>query len=373
MRIAHLTPSYFSTDSVVGGGERYVDNLIKALGIVSAKHNKFIEQEIISVSDRPSVSLRGGIRTRLLKNLRQNHSPTEACPEGLRCIMNNYDVIHVHQFLSGFGEFVLPIIADSSAALIGTDHGAGTSKIVLTNKSMELYSAIISVSKYAQSLISIPKNVPSYAIIGPIDTGYYSPPQKKEISAAKDKFNILSVNRLLPHKGIDRIISALPQNASLTIAGTPYNEDYYCVLKNLSKGKSVNIITDASDEKVLSLYKSSDLFVQASTHIDFYGNFVAKPELMGLTTLEAMSCGLPALVSTTGSLPELVSDISPDWIFSDQKDLTEKLLEIISSKGSSCTGPESLRSHMVKHYSFDVVGKKILEIYASAFNRKRGA
>ena len=58
---------------------------------------------------------------------------------------------------------------------------------------------------------------------------------------------VLYVGRLLPHKGIDRLIDALPPDLPLTVCGRPYHRDYSATSSQLAGGKRVEFVTDADD------------------------------------------------------------------------------------------------------------------------------
>src|SRR5262249_52319898 len=159
---------------------------------------------------------------------------------------------------------------------------------------------IVSISQYAHSLLGRFFSGRHEILIGPVDTDRFTP----ATGTVRNRRMVVCVSRIMPHKGIDRVIAALPPELSLTIVGRVYHEPYYALLHQMAEGKNVRFVLDADDDALLHLYRTSHLFVQASTARDIYGNSISKSELMGLTTLEAMACGLPVLVSDTGSLPE---------------------------------------------------------------------
>ena len=117
------------------------------------------------------------------------------------------------------------------------------------------------------------------------------------------------VGRILPHKGIDRIIRALPPGLKLRVVGRVYNEKPHAAGR-LPKGRTSSSFS--MRRTVLSwMYQKSSLFVQASCAQDVYGNVARKTELMGLTTIEAMACGLPVIVSADGGSTAGTGDRSP--------------------------------------------------------------
>ena len=164
-------------------------------------------------------------------------------------------------------------------------------------------------------------DLPQLVLSGPVDTEVFRPSEHPPNEPAA-----ICVGRIMPHKGIDRIIRALPAGLKLRVVGRVYHEEYRALLGSLAVGKDVEFVHDASDEELVSLYQQSTVFVQGSCIRDIYGSIVSKTELMGLTTLEAMACGLPVIVSADGgSLPELVTDTRFGYVFSDEHDLSLRL------------------------------------------------
>jgi len=127
----------------------------------------------------------------------------------------------------------------------------------------------------------------------------------------------------------------------------------------------------ADDDRLVSIYQQASLFVQASCVRDVYGNVAAKTELMGLTTLEAMACGLPVIVSADGgSLPELVTDTRFGAVFKDEVDLASLLRRHQSGIWPPLGGQAAAREHAISIYSLATYGRKLADFYAAAHTRR---
>jgi glycosyltransferase involved in cell wall biosynthesis len=232
---------------------------------------------------------------------------------------------------------------------------------MLRGRAIELLDGVVSISQFAHSLLDKFFSGPHEVLIGPVDTDRFTPTTKQ----VRDPSMVLCVSRVMPHKGIDRIIAALPSELSLTIVGRVYHEPYYELLCQMAKGKNVRFILDADDETLLDLYRTSGLFVQASTARDIYGNSVAKSELMGLTTLEAMSCGLPVVVSDTGSLPELVPDSRFGRVFSGEEELGAILRSFSSGAWPEANAGELARAHVLKVHGMSTIARRLAAFYTA--------
>lgn len=364
MRIAHLTPAFFSPDSYIGGGERYVDYIVQALRSVEG-----IQQCVFSLGAEDRIFERNGIVVRILRNESAMPGQVNGFSAALWQELPGFDLVHLHQSLTVFGAYSVAIVRSLGIPIVGTDLGGGEHPLMLRGRGLELLDGNISISRYAFNLLEKFYSGPHEILIGPVDTDHFSPDEK----GVRNRHRILCVSRIMPHKGIDRVVAALPDNLSLTVVGKVYHDEYYDLLRRMAKNKDVNFINDADDDTLLRLYRNSGLFVQASTARDIYGNTVAKSELMGLTTLEAMACGLPVVVSDTGSLPELVPDPRFGRVFHEEKELSDILVNF-----SACAWPDAdagtlARTHVVETHGMRPIAHRLVSFYSAvlADHKKR--
>ncbi|GHX57850.1 putative UDP-Glycosyltransferase/glycogen phosphorylase [Vibrio cholerae] len=363
MKICHITPTYFSKDSIVGGGERYVYNIVSSIAHVN---NSEVEQIIISFSENEDIFYFDDVKVILLKKSFHSNNAMDNLSFDLyeKLESEDIDVIHLHQSLTLMGEYVLAVCSDLNIPIISTDLGGGSSDILMQHKGLEISSAIFSISKYAESLVRPYYLGESYVKIGPINTEFFKIKDNTiGKSSSSNKIKAICVSRLLPHKGIDKVISALSENISLTIVGQVYDDDYFNYLNILSKGKSVKFIHNASDDDLVRLYHDSDIFVQASCYVDCYGRHIEKPELMGLTTLEALACGLPVLISNAGSLPELIENTVFGRVFESEDELALIFKELNLLPWFESFVPIDAHDYVVKNFGMNAVANYILEMY----------
>lgn len=362
LRVAHLTPAYFSPDSVVGGGERYVYYLAQSLRTAGN-----FEQCVFTVGAEDKLFEYDGIPVRVLRNESPLPNGMDAFSAALWRELPGFDLVHLHQPLTVFGAYSLAIVRSLAIPAVGTDLGAGENTLMLSGRGVELLDGIISISQYAQSLIIRFFSGQHEVLIGPVDTDHFCP----AADVACDRHTVLCVSRIMPHKGIDRVVAALPPAQRLIIAGRVYHEPYYRLLCEMAKGKDVRFVHDADDTILLGLYRSAGLFVQASTARDIYGTTVAKPELMGLTTLEAMACGLPAAVADTGSLPELVPDSRFGRVFAGHEDLSAILRDVSAGVWPAPDAGTLARAHVVAVHGMDTIGQRLASFYRAVLAHPR--
>lgn len=288
--MVHVTPTYFSPESVLGGGERFAEELARAMaGRVDVKLVSFGTRE---VRERPAP---GYERVILRSRTRDRMTPFSA---GLLRELRGADVIHCHQF------FVLPTFL---SALIGrfqgsrvfvSDLGGGGWTPGYQIDISRWIAAHLPLSEYAAR--SLPGRNRSYRVIyGGVDLERY-PPRPE---AAHDG-SVVFLGRVLPHKGVHFLIEALPPEVPLHVIGPALEASYLDRLRELAKGKDVRFHGALPDAEVVAILGKAMALVHP-TPVDESGSAGAH-ELFGLALVEGMARGCPVIASEVASLPEIV-------------------------------------------------------------------
>src|SRR5262249_28755448 len=127
MRILHASPTWFSPQSVVGGGERWVDNVMAALSVGAPE----IEQAMVALGAQPGLMQRRGCLIRVLPNERSRKEPMNAASSSFWSEFANFDVIHIHQSLTEFGTYACCVAASLGKTVVLTDLGGGSCPVML--------------------------------------------------------------------------------------------------------------------------------------------------------------------------------------------------------------------------------------------------
>jgi glycosyltransferase involved in cell wall biosynthesis len=311
-RVAYLTPLYFDEASYLGGGERYPLNLAKAVAGTGG-----YQVELVSYGHVGSVrtmALADGVTLRVLPISRRRPGAETLSWEILSAV-RDADLVHIHQIFSRPSEVALLVAKVLGKPVCATDHGGATSQLGRSLGILDLADRITCYSRFGASLIDT--STPVVVVPGGVDDNFFSPPPKPTV---RDR--LVYVGRLLPHKGIDRLLAALPSDVRLSICGRPYHAPYHQLLRALAAGKRVDFLTDASDVAVRDLYRRAIGVVLPSVYVDCYGTAQAWPELMGFSLLEGMACGAPAICSRVGGMPEYVEQGVTGFVFEELSRLT---------------------------------------------------
>lgn len=323
--IVQVTPTSYSRDGVIGGGERIVLYLDEALRRSAASAGVSITTTVLALDGSAAI---GSGRDRYQSVIGRAWDAHSLHAADLTARLRPADAIYVHQCMTEVGLFAAAHGRLLGKRVYGSDAGGGEARLLEYNPdAMAVYHAVHALSAFAASAFEgLPVRV--HVIPGPVDTAVHRPPS--DGAAPRDPRLVVSVGRILPHKGCERTIRALPDGMSLVLAGQHYDQDYLSFLRRAAIGKDVRFVDGLDDAQVRALLHRAGTFVHASSHVDYAGRFFSKPELLGLAPLEALCCGAPTLVSDAGSLPELGA-LPGCRVFRDEAELSSMLREAASS------------------------------------------
>lgn len=354
MRILQVTPTFFSENSVIGGGERYVNNVCAAIQMADNEHR--LQCDILSFgTNRSSTPI--GLNS-ILQLYPANPDNLLSCAgEELDAILADYDVVHIHQCLTPWGIFIGARARVLGACVLGTDHGGGEAwqleaYPVITN----VFDAFHAQSSFAKSAFW-QFSAPCHLIFGPVDETIF--PLN---SALRNPAQIVAIGRILPHKGYENAIAALPERARLTIIGRNHDNNYFEFLQQCAQDKNVVFRTDLDDKEMVEIIRNAGLLLHTGVHVGYNGQFYAKPELLSLAPLEAMCAGTPAIVSQAGALPELAS-VGGCHVYRTPEELAEKLRQHMADKLFSIT-PGEIREATIARYGLLQFGHAYLQLIA---------
>ncbi|GAC1466507.1 MAG: hypothetical protein NVSMB9_07150 [Isosphaeraceae bacterium] len=353
-KVAYVTPLFFGEESYLGGGERFPWNLARGVGASSGGR---YEVELISFSTKPSRrEVSEGVSLRLLTAASLPKNPLDIVSWEIPGALADADLVHLHQAYTRCSEVGLLVAKQQRKPICVTDHGGMSSPLVKHLGLLDLVDQVIAYSDFGASLYQT--NAPITVVKGGVDTSRFTPP-----STVIRREHVLYVGRLLPHKGIDRLIEALPAGLPLKVCGRPYHGPYFERLQAAAQGKDVEFIMNADDDRILDLYRRAWVNVLPSVHVDCYGHSHEAPELMGLTLLEAMACGTPVIASRAGAMPEFVRHGETGFLFDELSDLSERIRSLATEPRLADHLGAQGRLSVEREYDHRVAGAKIATIY----------
>lgn len=285
--------------------------------------------------------------------------------------LRKMDVIHVHWSIpNGLGAFFLKKIY--GIPYITTVYGE---EIHLSKRYNMIFilrwlvnnsSKIITISNATQKFCQQAGLVGDMIDVVPfgVDTNFFRP---LEIYKDDNTFQILSVGYLIERKGFEYLIRAMPrvldehENASLKIVGSgPLESELKELIYELDLGDEVEIVKNVSDDELLMVYNSADLFVLPSI-VDSQGN----TEGLGVVLLEAMACGLPVMGANVGGIPDIIRNGETGILF-HEKDcsmIAEKINFAMENKPQMEEIAKNGINAVKMIFSWEKIAKEYLKFY----------
>lgn len=183
-------------------------------------------------------------------------------------------------------------------------------------QSLSKTDAFVAVSSYTKGRV-VSYGIPPervHVINNGVDLNRFSPgPAHPELPArwgVEGRPIILSVARLVNHKGHDTLISAMPAilervpEAVLVIVGDgSEGPRLRALVKQMHLQASVIFTGKVSNDELLAWYRTADLYILANRTIEG-----GDAEGFGLVFLEAGACGLPVIGGRVGGVPDAIRD-----------------------------------------------------------------
>jgi alpha-1,3-mannosyltransferase len=263
-------------------------------------------------------------------------------PTWLRCI-EDFDVVHIHAidfFIDSgavakrLGLHRKPIVVTTHGGIFHTSALRAVKDLYWRNvlrRSLREVAVVVAVSERdAQlfrsivpegKLVTIPNGIDSVfsGARYPVPGTRNSPAESQQLTVTgKVRRRLLCVGRVSKAKGVDKVIQLIALLANdfpdveLIVAG-PDESGMANALRTLSEslglGSRVQIVGELPIEQLAALVASSHLFISAAPHEGF-----------GITTVEALSAGVPVLVTRTGVHEQIVQPGVNGWFWSGRPD-----------------------------------------------------
>jgi mannosylfructose-phosphate synthase len=307
-----------------------------------------------------------------------------------------YDIIHSHYWDGGYGGILLQKMLDIPH--VHTPHTLGKAKkldmaveaapvqklkpyyryhvrIALEQKIMTKAHATVVICETSriQILQHYMVDFEKLHVIFPgINPQVFNPKKNQYDTQIKLKKNsILSMCRIVPAKGLDRLLEALVLIKNKVdfhwyIGGSQTGEHLSPEEQNASDKLNALIASHHlqdrvtfigqvdHDKMVPAYYRNADLFVLASRYEPF-----------GLTTLEAMACGTTPIVSNVAGSKEVIIDGLNGFTVNihERKQTAELILRLLKDKKLVEKTSENAAFTVKEHYTWDKLVEKFITLY----------
>ncbi|GAB6268095.1 MAG: glycosyltransferase family 4 protein [Smithella sp.] len=284
------------------------------------------------------------------------------------CIIKRPDIVHVHNIGPSL---VLPLLKLGKLRTVVTYHSPNyehskwspLAKFIL--KTGERFVTIfadqvIFVSKTQYEKISCNnKSLIANGVSISVPSSSFDYLQKNDV---RSKQYILAVARFVPEKGLHDLVEAfslLNTTYKLVIAGAADHETDYSrnLYRRVSEDPRILLTGYVTGEPLNQLYTHARLFVLPSYH-----------EGLPIVLLEAMSFGLPVLVSDIPANKEVGLPQERYFRCGDVNDLKEKMTALIERDLTS-DEREKIRRQIESKYNWDCIADQTIAVYQKALRQ----
>lgn len=227
-----------------------------------------------------------------------------------------------------------------------------------------LFNPFIKHAKAIQCLSKTEADTTKWNVPKFVGTNGYDLSQKQKRSFNEDKIKFVYIGRLEWLKGLDIMLDAFKllahssnkDKCELHIYG-PDHQGQYAHVEQMIEERSLNefvtlhpAVFKGEKEKILL---DSDIFFQTS-----------RSEGMPMGILEALSYGLPCLITEGTTLGELVEKSNAGWVAkTNAASVAEQLKAAINDSATWCEKSENARKVIEDHFAWDKVAKEAVNVY----------
>jgi len=355
IRVVHTVPALFGPNGgIFGGAERY------ALGLARSMAQQ-VPTTLVSFGEIERSEKLGDLQIRVIgKPWRVRGQRANPMSWSLFSHLAKADVVHCHQQHILASSLSAMFCRATGRRVFVSDLGGGGSDISSYLSTDALFHRHLHISEFSRRIFGHTGKAIGEVIYEGIDTVKFSPAEKPQREP-----KVVFVGRVLPHKGVNDLIAAMPEGLQLEIIGQPYHEQFARDLREMASKKNVVFRSDCDDDALVEAYRRAICVVMPSVYQTMYGDCSRIPELLGTSQIEGMACGTPAIVTDVGGLPETVIDQVTGFIVppNDPITLGEKISWLAANPLRVEEMGTAARRHVVETFTWPLVVRRCLEIY----------
>jgi len=371
IRVVHISPTYFSEHSVIGGGERYATELARAM-------SRLTPTRLVSFARHPEAwrdleIVEGALEVRLFRPLwyPRGHRTNPVSFRFLTALADA-DIIHCHQFHVVVTTLSIAYAKATGKRVFVTDLGGGGWDLSYHFDMGRWVDGFLHLSEFSAQRFAKYESK-NHVVFAGVDTERFRPLPERTYET------VLYVGRMLPHKGINYLVEAVGGTIELRLVGRLWEPQLVATrareflerLREMARGKRVRFILDANDERLLREYNTALVVVLPSVYTDLFGTHHPTPELFGLTLLEAMACATPVIATRVGALPEVVEDGVTGFLIppNDARALADRIEWLQRHPEEARRMGERGRARVLERFTWEAVARRCLHVYHRALGR----
>src|SRR5437870_5351671 len=202
-----------------------------------------VSMRLITDGDRDRHETTGQLEIRVIGNARyvrgQRQNPFSS---SLFWELSKASVVHCHQQHILTSSLAALACKLSGRRVFVSDLGGGGWDVSAYVSTDRWYHGHLHISEYSRRVYGQTGKPWAHVILGGVDTEKFSPDE-----TVRRDGTVLFVGRLLPHKGLNDLVSAVSSYMPLEIIGQPYSSGFLRDLRAMAVGKQVIFRHDCDD------------------------------------------------------------------------------------------------------------------------------
>lgn len=285
--------------------------------------------------------------------------------------LRRFDVVHAHWLMpQGLSAALCKLVSAKFPVLVCTSHGtdlhglrgnflSALKRFVIRN-SRTLTTVSKSMQEIALSLGVRPEKTPVIPM-GVNTLSEFTPDQ----TIARGKCRLLFVGRLVEQKGLDLLITAMPNllaefpKCSLTVVGEgPSREDLQRQSVALGVDREVVFAGAVANDQLPDFYRKSAMLISPSV----------EDEGFGLVCVEAMACECPVIATNLSAMQEIIQDGVTGLLFQSGNvtELTKKIRTLLQSPDIGQNMGMAGRKFVQSNFDWEVITGKYCSVFETA-------
>jgi glycogen(starch) synthase len=189
---------------------------------------------------------------------------------------------------------------------------------------------------------------------------------RAQLELPKDRPIVVSVRRLVSRMGLENLIDAMrrvreawPEALCVVVGRGRLRDELLTRIARNHLQSHVQLLGYVSDEHLPLVYRAADFTIMPSLCLEGFG----------LSAVESLATGTPALVTPVGGLPEVVSGLDANLVMSgtDKDALADSMIKVIATPGTMPTAREC-SEYALHKFHWPLIARQIRAVYEAAIN-----
>ncbi len=265
------------------------------------------------------------------------------------------DVVHSHFYF--MGAILASMPKRPACPVVITEHSSKLNKDAaliskldkkLAHKAYAYADRVVAVSNALAKKLKT-----NFSVDADVIPDMFNLPKVEPVAKDDNIFRVVSVGRIVRGKGFFQLVNAfyqaqIPENSELIIIGDGPLKDF--IQDGLVNGRT-RLVGMKSREEIVQYLQSADMFA-----------LLSQSETFGVSCLEALSVGLPVLVTRCGGPEDFINESNGKLVpVGDMHEAAMAISEMYLRKYDA----EAIKKDCHEKYSSEAVARKLVEYYSS--------